>query len=159
MCAESWFFRTYILLDNLQAVFNELCNILNPGKLAFVPKKGKSNVIMFFGLQGELRLGRVVNFRLMLPFAEEEVETEEFQFTPCLTRPVFDSEVGIDPPSLDFQALGRLQHVQNTHTTIKRRDGSPPWYALIHFELVHLISSSRMQPKPKYHFMAGDVYS
>lgn len=35
-----------------QAVFNELCNILNPGKLAFVPKKGKSNVIMFFGLQG-----------------------------------------------------------------------------------------------------------
>ncbi|KAG0625425.1 hypothetical protein M758_2G054000 [Ceratodon purpureus] len=35
-----------------QAVFNELCNMLDPGKPAFVPKKGKPNVIMFVGLQG-----------------------------------------------------------------------------------------------------------
>ncbi|KAH8970087.1 hypothetical protein BDL97_02G069300 [Sphagnum fallax] len=35
-----------------QAVFNELCNMLDPGKAAFVPKKGKPNVIMFVGLQG-----------------------------------------------------------------------------------------------------------
>lgn len=37
----------------MQAVFNELCNMLDPGKPAFVPKKGKPNVIMFVGLQGE----------------------------------------------------------------------------------------------------------
>jgi signal recognition particle GTPase len=36
-----------------QAVFNELCNMLDPGKAAFVPKKGKPNVIMFVGLQGK----------------------------------------------------------------------------------------------------------
>ena len=28
--------------------------MLDPGKAAFVPKKGKPNVIMFVGLQGEL---------------------------------------------------------------------------------------------------------
>jgi signal recognition particle subunit SRP54 len=36
-----------------QAVFNELCSMLYPGKPAFVPKKGKPNVIMFVGLQGK----------------------------------------------------------------------------------------------------------
>ncbi|CAM6101942.1 unnamed protein product [Calypogeia fissa] len=35
-----------------EAVFNELCSMLDPGKPAFVPKKGKPNVIMFVGLQG-----------------------------------------------------------------------------------------------------------
>lgn len=35
-----------------QAVFNELCNILDPGKPAFTPKKGKASVVMFVGLQG-----------------------------------------------------------------------------------------------------------
>ncbi|XP_037441540.1 signal recognition particle 54 kDa protein 2-like [Triticum dicoccoides] len=36
-----------------QAVFTELCNMLDPGKLAFNPKKGKSSVVMFVGLQGQ----------------------------------------------------------------------------------------------------------
>eukprot|EP00249_Psilotum_nudum_P023593 c28933_g1_i3 orf=421-1902(-) len=35
-----------------QAVFNELCNLLDPGKPVYVPKKGKKSVIMFVGLQG-----------------------------------------------------------------------------------------------------------
>ncbi|KAG6429953.1 hypothetical protein SASPL_108010 [Salvia splendens] len=35
-----------------QAVFNELCTILDPGKPAFTPKKGKPSVVMFVGLQG-----------------------------------------------------------------------------------------------------------
>ncbi|WJX70063.1 signal-recognition-particle GTPase [Trifolium repens] len=35
-----------------QAVFNELCKMLDPGKSSFVPKKGKSSVVMFVGLQG-----------------------------------------------------------------------------------------------------------
>ncbi|GAU22267.1 hypothetical protein TSUD_260670 [Trifolium subterraneum] len=35
-----------------QAVFNELCKILDPGKPAFAPKKGKASVVMFVGLQG-----------------------------------------------------------------------------------------------------------
>merc|ERR1711865_792058 len=34
------------------AVFEELCEMLNPGKKPFAPKKGKSSVIMFVGLQG-----------------------------------------------------------------------------------------------------------
>ena len=38
----------------LQAVFNELCTILDPGKPAFTPKKGKTSVVMFVGLQGML---------------------------------------------------------------------------------------------------------
>ncbi|WJX75685.1 signal-recognition-particle GTPase [Trifolium repens] len=37
-----------------QAVFNELCKILDPGKPAFAPKKGKASVVMFVGLQGLL---------------------------------------------------------------------------------------------------------
>ncbi|TXG69393.1 hypothetical protein EZV62_004328 [Acer yangbiense] len=35
-----------------QAIFNELCTILDPGKPSFTPKKGKASVIMFVGLQG-----------------------------------------------------------------------------------------------------------
>ncbi|KAF9614006.1 hypothetical protein IFM89_014806 [Coptis chinensis] len=34
------------------AIFNELCKILDPGKPSFTPKKGKTSVIMFVGLQG-----------------------------------------------------------------------------------------------------------
>jgi signal recognition particle subunit SRP54 len=33
-----------------QAVFSELCRMLDP---AFVPKKGKPSVVMFVGLQGQ----------------------------------------------------------------------------------------------------------
>ncbi|OEL23647.1 Signal recognition particle 54 kDa protein 2 [Dichanthelium oligosanthes] len=35
-----------------QAVFTELCNMLDPGKPNFTPKKGKPSVVMFVGLQG-----------------------------------------------------------------------------------------------------------
>ncbi|PIM99418.1 Signal recognition particle, subunit Srp54 [Handroanthus impetiginosus] len=35
-----------------QAIFNELCKILDPGKPSFTPKKGKTSVVMFVGLQG-----------------------------------------------------------------------------------------------------------
>ena len=35
-----------------QAVFDEMCNMMDPGTKPFVPKKQKSNVIMFVGLQG-----------------------------------------------------------------------------------------------------------
>uniref|UniRef100_A0ACD5V4A1 Uncharacterized protein n=1 Tax=Avena sativa TaxID=4498 RepID=A0ACD5V4A1_AVESA len=35
-----------------QAVSSELCSMLDPGKPAFVPKKGKPSVVMFVGLQG-----------------------------------------------------------------------------------------------------------
>lgn len=34
-----------------QAVCNELCAMLDPGKEAYVPKKKMPNVIMFVGLQ------------------------------------------------------------------------------------------------------------
>lgn len=36
----------------MQAIFNELCKILDPGKPSFTPKKGKTSVVMFVGLQG-----------------------------------------------------------------------------------------------------------
>ncbi|EYU26337.1 hypothetical protein MIMGU_mgv1a026331mg [Erythranthe guttata] len=35
-----------------QAIFGELCRILNPGKASFTPRKGKTSVVMFVGLQG-----------------------------------------------------------------------------------------------------------
>lgn len=35
-----------------QSVFEELCKLLNPGKEPFRPRRGRSNVIMFVGLQG-----------------------------------------------------------------------------------------------------------
>jgi len=35
-----------------QAVFDELCSLLDPGKKPFKPQKGKPNVFMFVGLQG-----------------------------------------------------------------------------------------------------------
>ena len=35
-----------------QAVFKELCNLVDPGVEPFKPKKGARNVIMFVGLQG-----------------------------------------------------------------------------------------------------------
>ncbi|XBI49895.1 hypothetical protein VPH35_113378 [Triticum aestivum] len=36
-----------------QAVFRELCNMLDPGKPVFNPKKGKPSVVMFVRLQGQ----------------------------------------------------------------------------------------------------------
>jgi len=35
-----------------KAVFDELCNLLDPGVEPFKPKKGRRNIIMFVGLQG-----------------------------------------------------------------------------------------------------------
>ena len=35
-----------------KAVFEALCEILNPEKAPFKPQKGKANIIMFVGLQG-----------------------------------------------------------------------------------------------------------
>ncbi|WCJ40526.1 Signal recognition particle 54 kDa protein 2 [Euphorbia peplus] len=35
-----------------KAIFDELCKMLDPGKPAFAPKKGKASVVMFVGLQG-----------------------------------------------------------------------------------------------------------
>ncbi|KAL0354817.1 UNVERIFIED_CONTAM: Signal recognition particle protein 2 [Sesamum radiatum] len=40
-----------------QAIFNELCKILDPGKPSFTPKKGKTSVVMFVGLQDTFRAG------------------------------------------------------------------------------------------------------
>jgi signal recognition particle subunit SRP54 len=33
-------------------VFDELCALLDPGKKPFKPIKGKTNILMFVGLQG-----------------------------------------------------------------------------------------------------------
>ncbi|KFK43787.1 hypothetical protein AALP_AA1G172500 [Arabis alpina] len=35
-----------------QAIFSELCKMLDPGKPAFAPKKAKPSIVMFVGLQG-----------------------------------------------------------------------------------------------------------
>ncbi|ERN05913.1 signal recognition particle 54 kDa protein 2 [Amborella trichopoda] len=35
-----------------KAIFDELCNMLDPGKPSYTPKKGKTSVVMFVGLQG-----------------------------------------------------------------------------------------------------------
>ncbi|KAL9160299.1 hypothetical protein ABFS82_08G190200 [Erythranthe guttata] len=35
-----------------QAIFCELCRVLNSGKASFTPRKGKTSVVMFVGLQG-----------------------------------------------------------------------------------------------------------
>ncbi|XBI20451.1 hypothetical protein VPH35_061745 [Triticum aestivum] len=42
--------RTLLQFD---VVFTELCNMLDPGTPVFTPKKGKPNVVMFVGLQGQ----------------------------------------------------------------------------------------------------------
>ncbi len=36
----------------LQAVFDELCSLVDPGSKPYKPVKGKPNVLMFVGLQG-----------------------------------------------------------------------------------------------------------
>ncbi|KAI5003172.1 hypothetical protein ZWY2020_030332 [Hordeum vulgare] len=51
---DVWFCDVYGLDDEMlaMAVFDELCNMLDAGKPAFAPKKGKPCVVMFVGLQG-----------------------------------------------------------------------------------------------------------
>ncbi|KAG4947851.1 hypothetical protein JHK85_041696 [Glycine max] len=46
-----------------QAVFNELCKILDPGKPSFTPKKGKTSVVMFVGLQVKIAVEGVERFK------------------------------------------------------------------------------------------------
>ncbi|XP_058075567.1 signal recognition particle subunit SRP54 2-like [Magnolia sinica] len=36
----------------IAAIFSEVCKMLDPGKPSFTPKKGKTSVVMFVGLQG-----------------------------------------------------------------------------------------------------------
>ncbi|KAL6005909.1 hypothetical protein ACLOJK_039954 [Asimina triloba] len=40
-----------------KAIFNELCKMLDPGKPSFTPKKGKTSIVMFVGLQDTFRAG------------------------------------------------------------------------------------------------------
>lgn len=49
-------------------MFNELCNILDPGKPSFTPKKGKASVVMFVGLQGVFQLNMFSCFLFILYF-------------------------------------------------------------------------------------------
>ena len=42
------------IVSSFQAIFSELCKMLDPGKPAFSPKKAKPSVVMFVGLQGEV---------------------------------------------------------------------------------------------------------
>jgi len=39
----------------VQAVYTSLCNMFDFGELGFIPQKNKINIIMFVGLQGELK--------------------------------------------------------------------------------------------------------
>lgn len=71
------FFLNRIPTEIFQAVFNELCNMLDPGKPAFVPKKGKPNVIMFVGLQGEFVGPRSGFFACELHFTSVDIEALE----------------------------------------------------------------------------------
>jgi len=53
-----WSRRTHAVhlwLLLFQAIFDELCNVLDPGTPSFTPQKGKTSVIMFVGLQGAYR--------------------------------------------------------------------------------------------------------
>ena len=45
-----------------KAVFDELVKMLDPDKKPYVPKKGKSNVIMFVGLQGNGKTTTIAKF-------------------------------------------------------------------------------------------------
>jgi hypothetical protein len=40
---------------NRASIFIGLCSMFDFGKLGFVSQKGKTNIIMFVGLQGELK--------------------------------------------------------------------------------------------------------
>ena len=40
----------------MQAVFEELCRLVDPGVEPYQPRKGRPNVIMFVGLQGHQKL-------------------------------------------------------------------------------------------------------
>ena len=51
-----------------QAVVSELCRMLDPGKPAFVPKKGKPSVVMFVGLQGQSAFSITVPPRICVLF-------------------------------------------------------------------------------------------
>jgi len=58
-----------------KAVFDELCNLLDPAKEPYKPKKGKTNVIMFVGLQGA---GKTTTVSKMAHFYKRK------GFNPCL---------------------------------------------------------------------------
>ena len=51
----------------MQAVFKELCNLVDPGVEAYKPKKGARNVIMFVGLQGSGKTTTCTKVRTHLP--------------------------------------------------------------------------------------------
>ena len=46
-----------------QSVINELCSMIDPGKLPYVPRKKQANVIMFVGLQVRVPPLRVLRAR------------------------------------------------------------------------------------------------
>ncbi|TVU34931.1 hypothetical protein EJB05_16789 [Eragrostis curvula] len=70
-----------------QAVFTELCNMLDPGKPSFTPKKGKPSVVMFVGLQG---LGKITTCTKYAYYHQRK------GFKPALSDPVKIAVEGVE---------------------------------------------------------------
>ncbi|KAJ0986785.1 hypothetical protein J5N97_005141 [Dioscorea zingiberensis] len=66
-----------------QEIFNELCKMLDPGEPSFTPKKGKTSVIMFVGLQGSGKTTTCTNYTESDPVKIAAEGVERFKNENC----------------------------------------------------------------------------
>ena len=153
--------------------------MLDPGKPSFTPKKGKTSVVMFVGLQG-MFLARSLSCVLdhSAVFIDNlwdcffgKLWSELALWALYMLWLIHGSKIcslfrvycfllfmHILLSVWQIQGREKPQHVQNMHTIIRKRAGGLPLCVQIHSELVLLISWSRMPLKLRFHFTEGTSF-
>lgn len=150
--------------------------MLDPGKPSFTPKKGKTSIVMFVGLQGiwtfkwclspfNLLFCLTLIIFTMLNSVEaflirRWVQPNFIRLTGTIEIPIILTLLRHDLLNDFFvnasQGREKLLHVPNMHITTRRRAGNLLWSVLTHLGLVRLISWSRMPQKLKFPFTEGN---
>ena len=103
-----------------KAVFSELCSMLDPGTEPYQLKKGKSNVVMFVGLQGKASS--------LLPFLSRSLSPIRFfvrALTPCLSACPFARSMTLILFPLP-QVTERQRRAPSTLTRTRGKGTGPP---------------------------------
>ncbi|KAI3944229.1 hypothetical protein MKW98_016459 [Papaver atlanticum] len=88
-----------------QAIFNELCKMLDTGKPSFMPKKGKTSVIMFVGLQGS---GKTTSCTKYAHYHQKKGFKPALVFADTFRAGAFDYYMESDPVKIAIEGVERF---------------------------------------------------
>lgn len=110
-----------------KAVLDELVALVDPGEEPWAPRKGKSNVVMFVGLQ----VRHLPSSKVLENINANNVHVAFFS-----------------------RALGKQPVARNSRSTTSAKDSRRDSFVRIHSEQEPLTSSGKMRQRPRSHTMA-----